>query len=140
MAAPPVHVTPEFHSSFLGRVTLASLDHVTLGQLTELVDELGAQLTLINGEIKTCPGADATQLRRLCRQRAALAPLHQKALRRKRDLRFEQQGTVPPLEVFLQQVARQELDVATYQRLLLIAETRRATAMAEATGMAYDRS
>lgn len=126
---------PAFQSTELGRtIRPEDLADLTFGQLCEVSDELAAELTRINGELRAgMLGPECLQA--YLRERAFLAPFHQKALRIKQDRRTP---VVQDVAAYFLQVCRNELEPATYQRLLLIAETRRATEMSRVTGLASD--
>ena len=151
-----------FQSTTLGRsVTADDInaldDHAVV---TALWLEVGEKLSDTNAQLQRFPRhlnqpADPEH-QSLLRLRAFLAPFHQRLARRKAQLRndvvlsspsalrgesphSDAIASVPSVEGFYLNVARQELDPATHQRLLLIAEQRRNSAIQQSTGLAMGR-
>lgn len=153
-----------FQSKTLGRrVTADDLstinDHAVI---TSLWFEVGDELSSINAELLRYPRRvnqpPDQHHQDLVRRRAFLAPFHQRIAHRKSQLRdaagiprhdavpirgesphSDAIAAVPAIEALYFQVARQELEPATHQRLLLIAEQRRTAAITQRTGLAMGR-
>lgn len=137
--------TQSFASSKLNRtVSFDDLYSLELPQLLDLCQEVGAELTAMKAQLETTDRSERRHLQQLHARRAFLAPFHQAVSRRRSELKPRQRPTVhpvdavPPVEAFFLPVARQSLDPGEFQRLLLIAEQRRAAEMARATGMCMD--
>lgn len=137
-----------FHSQSLGRaVGYDDLLSLELPALLDLCQEVGAELTAMKAQLETTSRSERHQLQQLHARRAFLAPFHQAVSRRRSELKPRHNrhqpalrpiDAVPPVEAFFLPVARQALEPGEFQRLLLIAEQRRAAEMARATGMCMD--
>jgi hypothetical protein len=149
-----------FNSKTLGReITADHLQDITdHSVITNLWFEVGDALSGINAELLRTPrhinqGLNP-QHESLARKRAFLAPFHQRVAHRKSQLRdasgvqapirgesphSDAIANVPSIESIYYITARKELDPATHQRLLLIAEQRRHTLIARVTGLAMGR-
>lgn len=137
--------TQAFASRSLGRtVGFDDLHSLELPALLDLCQEVGAELTAMKAMLETTDRSERQRLQRLHARRAFLAPFHQAVSRRRSELKPRQRpalrpvDAVPPVEAFFLPVARQSLEPGEFQRLLLIAEQRRAAEMARATGMCMD--
>lgn len=137
--------TQAFASRSLGRtVGFDDLHSLELPALLDLCQEVGAELTAMKAMLETTDRSERQRLQQLHARRAFLAPFHQAVSRRRSELKPRQRpalrpvDAVPPVESFFLPVARQSLEPGEFQRLLLIAEQRRAAEMARATGMCMD--
>jgi hypothetical protein len=149
-----------FNSKTLGReITADHLQDINDHEvITNLWFEVGDTLSSINAELLRTPrhinqGLNP-QHESLSRMRAFLAPFHQRVAHRKAQLRDASDvpapirgesphsdafANVPSIESLYYTTARKELDPATHQRLLLIAEQRRHSHIARVTGLAMGR-
>lgn len=149
-----------FRSTVLGRnIDVDDLADITsYEQASDLWFEVGKALSELNAQLLQTPRhinkAPNRDYERLTRTRAFLAPFHQRVAHRKSQLRdaaatpravvpirgesphSDAIAGAPTVEAIYLQVARQELDPAVHQRLLLIAEQRRHTEVAMRTGLA----
>jgi hypothetical protein len=151
-----------FESETLGRkITLQDLDQLTADQLDGLAMEAGIRLQEVKAVIRASLNAAhtpelAAEIQQHGLERGRLAMLLQqcqtKASRaRKADaqaqIKAERQqvirhslshpNTQQEVASYFQAAARHSLDPATYQRILLIAEQRRAANFARRAGIAY---
>jgi hypothetical protein len=151
-----------FRSKTLGReINADDLEAITdHAVITAIWFEVGDALSEANAKLLRTPrhhdGRPCPEHDELSRLRAFLAPFHQRVAHRKAQLRdatgiprhapirgesphSDAIAEVPSVESLYFLTARKELDPATHQRLLLIAEQRRTAAIARRTGLAMGR-
>lgn len=148
-----------YHSKALKRVVdIDDLAEITsVDEIVALWHEVGEKLSSVNADLLQIPRyldrpltPRQTELMTL---RTFLAPFHQRIAHRRSQLRGDNPprrsspirgesphsdaiASVPSVESLYVQAARQELEPAVHQRLLLIAEQRRNVSIAQATGLA----